>query len=1046
MVNSLEELRKDRLDWIKTTKKNNFDVGINRLLTELYPENAHFIYELLQNAEDPQATAVQFNLTNSAVEFAHNGKRLFTFKDVESITSIGNSTKRDDATSIGKFGVGFKAVFAYTNTPEIHSGDFHFRIRDLVAPETEGVEQSTTDKEQTCFIFPFDNPKKSAGIAVQQIEKGLCVLGDNTLLFLSHISKIDYALPDGSTGSLERITLDNGLIEIRTSHPNNEATVSHWLHFYKDVDVTDDDGKSKTCRIAIAYQLEQVTGKNNDSLTWKIIAVQGGGQVSIYFPAEKETSKLRFHIHAPFASTVARDSVRDCPANKQLRDYLAELIAESLTAIRDQGMLSMSFLAVLPIPKDDLSSFYEPIREAIVVVFINERLTPTKSGKYAASGALYRGSSKISDVISDKDLSILTGYKIPLRVANAPQRNQREDNFLDSLKIDEWGFEQLSDIFEPIEKEKTESWLVTKDDKWMMRFYVLLNDDSTYYFTAEDFPLVRVDSKKGVKHVTGSQAYFSPLHGNVSAHGVHIVKRAVYTRDNTKHDVDENAEKFLKRIGVKPFDTKAVIDLRLQFYRLSPPKQITDEYYEDIKQFISYWKENAKEGSWYRRETDELFKPVKFLLDANTYWQKAIDICLDSPVIETGTGLAELTEIHGKNPISSEYSKKLNEDERKDFVEFLKALGVMFKLEVVELDRHEAIQNPNNPYKTSHWTCADFARDYSIPELGKYLTAKKHSASLIIWNAIINASKVHTFAEFQLKKRGALKSVDSRLVYLLKKYAWIPNKSGEFKTPQAMTRETLHPDFPFNDSNNLLTAIEFGKEEKDCAEKLRLKEMQASTAYQTKANIAKNNGFDSPEEMAEAASFLQELKKQGMSLTDIQADMTKNSNIELPEESVPNPERRLKGVLERSEKAPSKESVMRERSIQPGIANVVAEAKAYLRAKYTNPHGEMVCQCCQHEMPFKIVDSYYFEAVQCIKRVENHHIENRLALCPTCAAMYQHARETDDTEISRLIIEHEAPDNALSVEIPVTLAGKQLNLRFVGIHRFDLKTVLENSN
>ena len=49
-----------------------------------------------------------------------------------------------------------------------------------------------------------------------------------------------------------------------------------------------------------------------------------------------------------------------------------------------------------------------------------------------------------------------------------------------------------------------------------------------------------------------------------------------------------------------------------------------------------------------------------------------------------------------------------------------------------------------------------------------------------------------------------------------------------------------------------------------------------------------------------------------------------------------------------------------------------------------------------------------------------------------------------NTEIRRIRTEHEAPDNALSVEIPVTLAGKQHGLRFVGTHRFDLKTVLEN--
>jgi hypothetical protein len=38
-----------------------------------------------------------------------------------------------------------------------------------------------------------------------------------------------------------------------------------------------------------------------------------------------------------------------------------------------------------------------------------------------------------------------------------------------------------------------------------------------------------------------------------------------------------------------------------------------------------------------------------------------------------------------------------------------------------------------------------------------------------------------------------------------------------------------------------------------------------------------------------------------------------------------------------------------------------------------------------------------------------------------------------------LIIAHQAPDTAGSVEIPVTLAGIEWNLHFVGKHWFDLK-------
>ena len=257
MTTGLHELKQKRLKWVEANRENGFEEGINRLLTELYPDNAHFIYELLQNAEDPKATEVRFNLTDSAVEFEHNGERLFTLKDVESITSIGNSTKRDDPTSIGKFGVGFKAVFAYTDTPEIHSGDFHFRIHDLVVPETDGVSNSSVTERKTHFIFPFDNPKKLPAIAVKEIETGLRNLGDNTLLFLSHIRKIEYTLPNGDDGSLQRINHNGGRIEIHAKHPDGEKTVSHWLHFHKDVEVTDDDGKSKICHIAIAYSLRR---------------------------------------------------------------------------------------------------------------------------------------------------------------------------------------------------------------------------------------------------------------------------------------------------------------------------------------------------------------------------------------------------------------------------------------------------------------------------------------------------------------------------------------------------------------------------------------------------------------------------------------------------------------------------------------------------------------------------------------------------------------------------------------------------------------------
>ncbi len=77
----------------------------------------------------------------------------------------------------------------------------------------------------------------------------------------------------------------------------------------------------------------------------------------------------------------------------------------------------------------------------------------------------------------------------------------------------------------------------------------------------------------------------------------------------------------------------------------------------------------------------------------------------------------------------------------------------------------------------------------------------------------------------------------------------------------------------------------------------------------------------------------------------------------------------------------------------------------YLRAKYTNADGQLVCQVCLDEMPFKLGSGdYYFEAIQVLKDLGQHFCENRLALCPTCTAKFQFARSSSDDEVRAAII------------------------------------------
>lgn len=88
--------------------------GVKPNVVDKYAETAHFVYELLQNADDANATKVTIILKPDRLIFKHNGTKHFDITseddervgDINSITGIGNSSKENTQNKIGKFGVG----------------------------------------------------------------------------------------------------------------------------------------------------------------------------------------------------------------------------------------------------------------------------------------------------------------------------------------------------------------------------------------------------------------------------------------------------------------------------------------------------------------------------------------------------------------------------------------------------------------------------------------------------------------------------------------------------------------------------------------------------------------------------------------------------------------------------------------------------------------------------------------------------------------------------------------------------------------------------
>ncbi len=274
-----------------------------KLLGKMYSDRTHFVFELLQNAEDAGASRVQFLLFEDKLEVFHDG-RFFDEKDVRGICGVGEGTKAEDLTQIGKFGIGFKSVYAYTTTPEIYSGNEHFRIENYVRPyaiEKRNMDDSWT----TLFVFPFNKEEVEPATACREISTRLRKLSARTLLFLRRIREIEYKLPAGMGGVyLRDETARGSALEVTVIGQNNgEDESESWLLFERPVDVPEPAEECpRQVSVEIGFRLQRNEGEELEE-----VARIKYSPLVVFFPTEKET-RLGFLIQGPYKTTPARDN------------------------------------------------------------------------------------------------------------------------------------------------------------------------------------------------------------------------------------------------------------------------------------------------------------------------------------------------------------------------------------------------------------------------------------------------------------------------------------------------------------------------------------------------------------------------------------------------------------------------------------------------------------------------------------------------------------------------------------------------------------------
>ena len=516
----------------------------------MYADTAHFVFEILQNADDAGATEVVFEVSDDRLVIEHNGNP-FTSDDVKAISYFGKG--KTDITKIGHFGLGFKSVFAYTASPRIHSGNESFEITDLYTLRAVPLP-ADLERNRTRFVLPFDHEtSRPAYIEAGRLKKGttarkeiaakLAKLGPETLLFTRNLAEIRWEA-DGRPGHYlrEERPLAGGGRELFIVTADGEE--SCFLAFEQPVHTGGSETSPTGRLVQIAYRL---TKRLSDE---GAISPVVGAKLFVFFQTDKETH-TGLIFQAPYRTTPARDNVpEDDDFNRQLVQQSADLLVESVQQLKKLKLLSLEALSALPLDFERFAegSFFYPVHAAVRDALQRLPLLPTSTGGFvsARQAKMARG-AELTKVFDTEQLETLFGIEgvrwlnPALTSARYPALYQllvgRRRSQPGYFQKAEWASEPLAVDMEVsaenMASRLTAGFLKAQSDEWLMRFMSYVAKSSIYAF--HSIPIVRLESGEQVvpKGKDGQpNAYLPPQDGSVELNGLPMVKASLLTKQD----------------------------------------------------------------------------------------------------------------------------------------------------------------------------------------------------------------------------------------------------------------------------------------------------------------------------------------------------------------------------------------------------------------------------------------------------------------------------------------------------------------------------------
>lgn len=849
-----EKLYKKRHNTAKTLMDDFAISNMWNSVIDKYSDQAHFIYELLQNANDAKATKSSFQLTTDGLYFKHNGTKNFWVSnpdneiqdqqnnklgDINAITAVAQSNKKDQST-IGKFGVGFKAVFQYTETPHIYAPNFQFKISKYIVPIKLNEDLKDRHKNETVFFFPFDKQETDENgnlkMSKEQAYSDILAKFKNIVyptLFLSDLQEVKWQAENNEVGEYikkcNKQTKTNEIIYEKIELYQQIGLQQTQEKLYLFTRYTEDNHT-----YSIGFFLDE-----KNKLTPKQLPA------FCFFPT-KETTNLNFILHAPFLLTDSREGIHRSKHNTEMVELLSQLTANSLLILKELKLIDDDIFEIIPYKdiKYGQDDFFDDFYQKIEQTLKSEEILPAKDKTFAKKrNAYWADSPDLANLFSNEQLSELVKNENAKWVFSTIGRTRDKEitAYIDGGDERSWNRKEPNLIKSSMDFENkiadliTSNFIKNQSNEWLHKFYEYLSERKSYQDKFKTKPIFKDTQGNAVSAFDShNQAILFLPTDNISS-GFKTIHSAFLENDKSKD--------FFNLFGIKKANIKdEIYNSILPLYDKN--EDIDTRSHFEI--FFKYWKDEGRPEDFISLLKDKPFILYKTEDNETTFRGKASDIYYPASDLEKYFE----TKPDTKFIDLEEYYKFITETEDKHLLkEFLTKLGVrdlprILKREITDWDEKNKIKSnsggslKNGTYGYSGQGTFDKVIDGCKEVLKKIDTVK----SLLLWRYLgkMQLSELqgeHKYFYYSQQRQ----SFEATTLTLLKTKKWLLTDNNEFVAPNEISINELAEGYERN------------------AELERLLGFKPTIILTTEQRIAQK--FENEEEAEEAKKALEEKRE-----------------------------------------------------------------------------------------------------------------------------------------------------------------------------------------